>query len=232
MYGLTSEPQFLHATLRSTSATPQKIARPRGRARPLGFPAPLGLCAGAALAGRRLDNSADQRAEIAARPPFVELALGAGSVLDQVGDALELALAPHFARVWMQPLDEPASQLASGDARAFRQVDQLALEAVARRQPLVLLQQLVRERAELVAGLVVLGELLGHRLDQRRDRDGVLQAGLRVTAPHLDRAELRVGPDVPPQERVVGDRARLHHEVDAPLVVTPAVEPLRHPDPG
>src|SRR6476619_3637175 len=36
MYGLTSEPQFLQTTLRSTSATPQKIARRRGRARPLG----------------------------------------------------------------------------------------------------------------------------------------------------------------------------------------------------
>ena len=34
MYGLTSEPQFLQTTLRSTSATPQKIARRRGRARP------------------------------------------------------------------------------------------------------------------------------------------------------------------------------------------------------
>src|SRR6476620_4843285 len=89
------------------------------------------LGAGAALAGGRLHDPADQRAQVAARAPLGQLALGAGAVLDQVRDHLQLALAAHLGRVRLEPLDQSAGQLAGGDPRALREIDQLALQAVA-----------------------------------------------------------------------------------------------------
>jgi hypothetical protein len=61
----------------------------------------------------------------------------------------------------------------------------------------------------------VLAHLLHHRLDERREREGVLHARLRVHHADLDRAELRVRADVVPEVRVVADHLRLLHKLDA-----------------
>jgi hypothetical protein len=92
---------------------------------------------------------------------------------------------------------------------------------VAGREPLVLVEHLGRVVAEPLARLEVLGELLDHRLDQRRQRERVLDARLGVHGAHLDGAEVRVRADVVPEVGVVLDHARLDHEVDALLVVGP-----------
>ena len=107
-------------------------------------------------------------------------------------------------------------------ARRVRQVHERALEPVARGEELVLVEHLVRVAGQLVALLELLAQLLHHRLDERRERERVLDARLRVHHADLDRAEVRVRPDVVPEVGVVLDRARLDHELDPALVVRPS----------
>ncbi len=75
----------------------------------------------------------------------------------------------------------------------------------------------------MLARLVVLGQLLDHRLDQRGEGERVLDVGLRVHRADLDRAELRVRADVVPEVGVVGHHAGVDHEADAALVVGPVL---------
>ena len=102
-----------------------------------------------------------------------------------------------------------------------RQVDELAVQAVARGQPLVLVEHLPRVVAELLALVEVLGQLLDHRLDQRGEAERVLDARLRVAGADLDGAELRVRADVVPEVGVVLHHAAGDHELDLALVVGP-----------
>ena len=67
-------------------------------------------------------------------------------------------------------------------------------------------------------------EGLGHR----RERGRVLEAGRLVEDPRLDGAQIRMGPDVPPQVGVVVDRARVGHLLDPARVDLPAPVMRRH----
>ena len=51
-------------------------------------------------------------------------------------------------------------------------------------------------------------------LHERDERRGVAHARLRVHDPHLDRAQPRLQPHVPPQERRLGDRVAAQQQVD------------------
>ena len=62
-------------------------------------------------------------------------------------------------------------------------------------------------------------------------RDGVLEAGLLVEDPRLDRAQVRVRAHVPPQVGVVLDRAAAHHLLDPVGVDLPGAVVGRDPDP-
>ena len=129
-----------------------------------------------------------------------------------------------------QPLVKPPRERLRAHRLALGQVDQLAVEPVPRRQPLVLVEHLVRVVAELLAGVEVLGQLLDHRLDQRRQRERVLDVRLRVHRADLDRAEVRVRPHVVPEPGVVLHHAGVDHEADPALVVRPAVVVRRDAD--
>ena len=69
--------------------------------------------------------------------------------------------------------------------------------------------------------------MLHERLHVRGDRDRVLEPRDRVADAHLDRAEPRVRPDVPPDVRVVRDAARLLELADDLRVLGVVAEPRR-----
>src|SRR5205085_11974131 len=87
------------------------------------------------------------------------------------------------------------------------EVDQLAGEAVADRPPEVLLDQAVgvaRKRLALVQGA---GDPRRQRERERGERARLLEIGLGVADPDLDGREGEMGPDAPPDLRVLPDRA-------------------------
>src|SRR5947208_2054970 len=104
------------------------------------------------------DDLTHEGAKVPVRAPVGELALRPGAAFDQLDHGLELASRAELARMRPEPLDEAPGELARRDPRALRKVDELAAESVACRKPFVLLEQLVRERAELESGFVVLRE--------------------------------------------------------------------------
>ena len=73
---------------------------------------------------------------------------------------------------------------------------------------------------------------LHDRLEERGDRDDVLEARDRVAHAHLDRAEARVRADVPPDVRVVGDAAGALELADDLGVVGVVAEARRRPGAG
>src|SRR3954468_22836733 len=72
--------------------------------------------------------------------PLGELAVCAGAALDHLLYPVELTLRAEVLRVRAQALGQGAGKVGRPDARRLRQVDQRAVEPVAGREPLVLLQ--------------------------------------------------------------------------------------------
>ena len=88
------------------------------------------------------------------------------------------------------------------------------------------------ERGDLLARLVPLAVVLDEGLAVRRDRHRVLDARDRIADPDLDRPEARMGPDVPPDVRVVGDPAGFLELADDLGVVGVVAEARRRARPG
>src|SRR5215218_1631363 len=227
MYGDTSRPQLRQTTKRSGPLAMGEgyVAEGPGPALlwPAPRPDPLGSGAWQAkpfsIASGGADDLPQQFRPVVVRLVDDPLTGGSGALLEQVGDALELVGAAEVLGVLAQPVVQAPAELLGRDHPALGQVDELALEAMAGRQPLVLVEHLVRVGAELLAGLVVLGELLDHRLDQRGQGERVLDVGLGVHRADLDGAEARVRADVVPEVGLVGHHARVDHEADPVLVV-------------
>ncbi len=131
-----------------------------------------------------------------------------------------------------QAIEQPPGERSRRHPVGAGQVDDLALETVAGRQPLVLVEHLPRVGGQLLALAEVLGQLAHHRLNQRGDPDGMLDVGLGIHHADLDRAEARMRAHVMPQVGVVVHHTGLDHELDPPLVVGPVVVGGWDPDPG
>src|SRR6187200_1450208 len=105
-------------------------------------------------------------------------------------------------------------QVAEGDLDLLAEVDELAVNAVAARAPLVLEDQraaIAPEPEVLDAQLV---QLEADGLDERRDRDGLLEAHRDVADAELDRLEEGMRTHVPPDLLPVVDRPGLHEHAD------------------
>src|SRR5205823_1707360 len=111
-------------------------------------------------------------------------------------DAVELGLGPELAGVRLDHAEGPANRLPDREAvsPARREVHHRGLEAVPRREPLVLGREDAVVRRDLLSGLVALAVVLHERLAVRRDRDDVLERRGRIADPDLDRPEARVEP--------------------------------------
>src|SRR5262249_15627999 len=148
---------------------------------------------------------------------------------EDLPDALELTLAAELARVRLDVPERAADELRDRHAvaPAGGEVHHRRLEPVARRQPLVLARENAVVRWDLPALAVQLAVVLDERLAVRRDGDGVLDPRDCVADADLDRADPRVGPDVPPDVRVVGDAAGPFQLVHDLRVIGVVVEPRR-----
>ncbi len=102
--------------------------------------------------------------------------------------------------------------------------DDDGVQPVSRCAPLVLLHVPRRQVLGQHSLVELVLEVDDEAVDQRRDRDDVLQPGEPVTGPHLDRPEQRRGPDVPPQLAGVVDHARREHVVQVGAVLRPRLE--------
>src|SRR3954469_7959397 len=212
MYGDTSELHFLQTTKSSGPLdTPPSLRRQLLRY------------------GRFCDLVHDL-VEIVVRLVDDRLPVSAVALLQDVVDPGKLRLGSELLRVRAQTVEGAAGEVARRHAVVAREIDHLAVEPVARRHPAVLVEHLERVVAELLAGLEVLGQLLGHRLDQRREPERVLDPRLPVHRAHLHRAEVRVRADVVPEVRVVLDGLRLDHGADALVEVLPVAVGRWHPD--
>ena len=112
-------------------------------------------------------------------------------------------------------------------AAAGGEIHHRRLEAVARGEPLVLGGQDPVPGRNLASRLVVLAVHLRDRLEERRDRDDVLEPRDGVAHAQLDRAEARMRADVPPDVRVVGDAAGALELADDLGEVRVVLEPRR-----
>ena len=105
--------------------------------------------------------------------------------------------------------------LAPAPARPRRKSISLPSVPRTRGADLVVVDELGRVLDQRLLGVVERAEPVRERDDQRGERDRVLDPRLLVEDPRLDRAQVRVRAHVPPQERVVLDRAGAHHQLDA-----------------
>src|SRR5688572_9954599 len=144
------------AATRSLSEYPARAARP------------------ALLAGglRRLGHGCVEYlphhlAQVVVRLVHDDLARGAIATVEDLLEAVEIALGAKLLGVRPQPLHEPARQLGDRHPLLVRQVDEVGAQAVPGRQPLVLVEHLVRVAGQLLAAVEVLAQLLHHGLHER-----------------------------------------------------------------
>ena len=144
-------------------------------------------------------------------------------------DALERVETAEILRVRRKLTQAALRELCRGHRRlaAGHEVDQGRLEPVAGGEPLVLGHEQAMERGRRVPLLDLVDQLGHERLDVGRQRHRVLEVELHVHHPHLERAEPRVWPDVPPETRVVDDRAGALEPADGLGVIVVAVEARR-----
>src|SRR3954453_21929848 len=96
------------------------------------------------LATGALDDLGHQLAQVVVGLVDDELAVGAAAVLDEVLDRVELGRGAEVLRVVAQALDDPPREAARPDALRARKIDELPVDPVARREPLVLVEHLPR----------------------------------------------------------------------------------------
>ena len=128
---------------------------------------------------------------------------------------------PHYRQN-----DELLETRARRDRLSAVEVDQLAREAVANRAPEVLLEQPMRPRRQRLALVERARNPRGQRVDERRERARLGELRLRVADARLDRRELEMRANAPPDLRVLGDRTGLVEEADVVLPIVPAAEPV------
>ena len=143
-YGLTSAWQFLHTTKRS------------GWDMAFDSTEPADARVGAVYSRGGRDDLRHDLVEVVVRLVDDDLARGAVAALEQVADAVEGVRRAEILRVRGQAIEQPAGQRLRADALVRGQVDDLALEAVARREPLVLVEHLPRVVRQRLALVVVL----------------------------------------------------------------------------
>ena len=172
---------------------------------------------GQAPRGALLDEVVDDGVEAAGLGVDGELPVGARALAEDGADALEVVLRLEDLGRLRDELEDLPDQRADRDLLLLAEVDELAVEPVAHRAPLVLLDQRARVLAEREVAAVEQVELAHQRLDERRDGDGVVDARRHVADADLDGVEEGMGPHVPPDLLGVVDTARLHEQVDVAL---------------
>ena len=93
------------------------------------------------------------------------------------------------------------------------EIDQFAIDAVARRAPAILIEQTAAINAKGSVLPQQLVQFRDDRLNQRGDREGVVHARLRIAHAKFQRVEKRMQPNVPPDFFGVIDAAGLDQQL-------------------
>src|SRR4030095_7629311 len=113
-----------------------------------------------------------------------------------------------------EPLQQLADELAGGQLLALAEVDQLAVQPVAHRAPLVLLDQGSGIYPEGEVVVAKLPELPDDRLEDRADAHRLRYPGADVADPKFERGIAPARAYVPPDLGGVRDGVRRHHRLD------------------
>ncbi len=151
-------------------------------------------------------------------PSLTMVAIRSSALLASIAAASSSSRSSNSTRQWRADVDVSESTSTRG-----------ALETVARREPAVLADDEPIGLRETLAMVVAPPVVSDQRLHQPGDRDAVERSRLDVENAHLDGAETRMRSDVPPQVRVVEDRACALEALDAERIVLVRSEGRRQP---
>src|SRR4029078_6141517 len=100
------------------------------------------------------------------------------------------------------------------------EIDQLSVDAVARRAPPVFIQKATPVNPESVVSPEQFEKFGDNRLNQRCNRKGIVHPRLSIAHSHLQRIKKRVQPNVPPDFFRVVDAAGFAQQLTRRLLLT------------
>src|SRR5450755_4340132 len=158
---------------------------------------------------RFLANEIDHLAKIAVvRVELAKLPVRAGSVLENPAKTVHFLAAAKLVDDVVNELEELFHQDFERDFAFLAEIDELALDSPPGAAPLVLLDERVAVVAKAEVLRPQLKELGADRLDERGDRDGLVEPHGHVADAEFDGLKERMGPQVPPDLLAVVDRVR------------------------
>src|SRR5882672_8348041 len=150
-----------------------------------------------------------------------ELAVGAGSHLHNLTNVTYFCPGIELVEYVIDKGQVFLQQLAHRNFLLLAEVDNLSVDAVAGRPPLVFHDQSAAVEAEALVLLVELVELDHRGLDQRGQRYGFFYAHGDIAHAEFEGVEEWMRADVPPDFLGVVDATGLDQEIDEVLVLSP-----------
>ncbi len=136
----------------------------------------------------------------------------------------ELVGAAELAGMRLKLEQEPRQPVAHWVCSAAGWVDESGLESVSQRKPAVLVDHMCGMDRQRLARSQAKGERDDERLADRGERCRVVELGLGVGDPELERAVLGTKPQVPPQVARVGKQSPADTPGDEPGELAPGRE--------
>src|SRR5438445_4043969 len=180
------------------------------------------------LSGQHLDD----RPRVAALLQDPELAVRAGALGQDRIHVLDRLPRTQVVDHVVDELDQLDREVAHRHLGLLAEVDELAIDPVADRPPLVLGDQRRHVLAETQVSLAQLEELGADGLHQCRKTDRLLEPGRHVAHPELEGGKGRVRSQVPPDLLPVVDRPGLDQHLDVVLVLVERAEVRRNAGAG
>ena len=149
-------------------------------------------------------------------------------VLQNLVDVIQFFARIEFVHHIVDELQIFQHQVARRNFLLLAEIDQLAVEPIARRPPLVLHDQRAAIETESLVRGVQLVQLGDGGLNQRRQRDGLVHPHGNVAHPEFQRVEEWMRPNVPPDFLGVVDAVGLDQQLDEIFVLAPAGKVIRN----
>src|SRR5215472_10863016 len=181
-------------------------------------------CVHRAFAASLLHNLPHHCFQVACFRVSLQLALGAAALTQNAFDGGQGIAAAQIVDDIVDEIEEFFAEFAHGDFGLFAEIDQIAVDAPARRAPFVFLDQRARIHAVAHVLGVEIMELDDDGLRQGGDGDGVFDSRCYVADSKFEGAEHGVRADVPPDFFRVVDAAQLDEQADVIFVLAPGIE--------
>src|SRR2546423_14344323 len=157
-----------------------------------------------------------------------ELPVRAGAFAHDPFDVGHLAFAPKFVDFGGNKFHQLVEQTAGLDFLFAAKIDELAFDAVTRGAPAILIEQPAAINAEGRILPEQFVELRNYGLDQGGDREGIVDARLRIADAHFQGVEKWMEPDVPPDFLGVIDATGFDQQLAEVFVLGKRLEGIRN----